>query len=64
MFGRSRKKQVRRALRNKNLQKALDKAGSSHFAKFDQTRAEIPWDEIKAGARVRVTTDTTEKGRP
>ena len=51
MFGRSKRSQARRALRNKNLQAALQKAGASHFAKFETTRAEIPWDEIKAGAR-------------
>ena len=51
MFGRSKKREARRALRNKNLQSALQKAGASHFAKFNKTSAEIPWDEIKAGAR-------------
>ena len=51
MFGRSKKRQTRRALRDKNLQRALKKVGAGHFAKFEKTRAEIPWDEIKANAR-------------
>ncbi|MGA2588086.1 MAG: LUD domain-containing protein [Candidatus Aminicenantales bacterium] len=51
MFGRTKKKEARRALRNKNLQVALARATASHFSKFAKTREEVPWDEIKAKAR-------------
>ena len=50
-FGRSKTKEARRALRNKNLQNALRKAGTSHFLKFEKTREETPWAAIKEKAR-------------
>jgi L-lactate dehydrogenase complex protein LldF len=48
---RRKKREVKRALRSSNLQKALQKASASHFAKYEKTRDEIPWEELKAKAR-------------
>jgi iron-sulfur cluster protein len=45
------KREVRRALRDKNLQNALKKASANHFSKFKKTRDEVPWPEIKEKAR-------------
>jgi iron-sulfur cluster protein len=51
MFGRSRRRAARRALRSESLRRALGKASSSHFEKYAETRASIPWDKIKEEAR-------------
>jgi len=45
------KREVRRALHDKNLQNALKKASANHFSKFKKTRDEVPWPEIKEKAR-------------
>jgi len=45
------KKRIRKALQNKSLQKALDKASSHHFQKFASTTREIPWSEYKKRAK-------------
>lgn len=52
MFGQRRqKKRTRRALENKTLQKALEKASSQHFKKFNATHKEIPWQDLKDRAK-------------
>ena len=51
MFGRTKKREVRRALKSRHLRRALDKASGSHFDKFQKTRAAIPWEKIKEDAR-------------
>jgi len=45
------KKIKRKALQNKSLQKALEKASSHHFQKFASTTREIPWSEYKKRAK-------------
>ncbi|MFP4081792.1 MAG: LUD domain-containing protein [Candidatus Aminicenantes bacterium] len=45
------KRKVKKALQDKNLQKALGRASSHHFKKFDKTKNEIPWQEYKAKAK-------------
>lgn len=51
MFSRSKqKKKARKALKDSNLQKALERASSHHFEKFDKTKKQIPWDEYKEKA--------------
>jgi L-lactate dehydrogenase complex protein LldF len=44
-------KKVKRALGNATLQEALQKASAHHFAKFEATTHEIPWEEIKKKAQ-------------
>lgn len=52
MFSRkSKKREVKKALRNENLQRALGKAADQHFSKYQKTSREIPWGEIKVKAR-------------
>ncbi len=52
MFSRRKqKKRVRKALRDQNLQKALEKASLHHFKKFKTTKDDIPWEEVKQKAR-------------
>lgn len=52
MFRRRRKtKEVKKALGDANLQEALQKASAHHFAKFEATKNEIPWEEIKEKAQ-------------
>jgi iron-sulfur cluster protein len=50
-FPRKQKRKVRRALKDSNLQKALEKASSQHFQKYNSTKNEIKWEEIKEKAR-------------
>ncbi|MGB2765015.1 MAG: LUD domain-containing protein [Candidatus Aminicenantaceae bacterium] len=51
MFPRIKKKrEVKKALQDQNLQKALEKASSHHFKKFNTTKDEIPWEEYKEKA--------------
>ncbi|MFQ6108571.1 MAG: LUD domain-containing protein [Candidatus Aminicenantales bacterium] len=45
------KKKVRKALQDKNLQKALERASSHHFNTFRKTRNVIPWETYKERAR-------------
>jgi iron-sulfur cluster protein len=48
LFRRQRqKKQVKKALSDKPLQQALDRASSQHFQKFAATSKDLPWDQIK-----------------
>jgi len=46
-----RKRKVKRALQDKNLQKALENASIHHHQKFSRTTTEIPWEEYKKRAR-------------
>lgn len=46
-----RKKKVKKALQDKNLQKALERASSQHHLKFSRTTTEIPWEKYKERAR-------------
>jgi L-lactate dehydrogenase complex protein LldF len=48
---RGRTKSVKKALGDTKLQEALEKASSHHFAKFETTKNEIPWEEIKEKAK-------------
>ncbi|MDH4257689.1 MAG: hypothetical protein OEV50_02675, partial [Candidatus Aminicenantes bacterium] len=48
---RKQKKKVKKALNDSNLQKALEKASSSHFKKYNRIKDEIPWEEHKEKAR-------------
>jgi len=50
-FFRSKRRAARKALANPNLQTALKRASTGHFTKFERTRAEVPWDEVKDRAR-------------
>jgi len=45
------KKRVKKALEDVNLQKALEKASSLHFDTFDSTKNDVSWDEIKERAK-------------
>jgi len=47
----AKRKDVREALRNENLQRALKKAGDEHFSKYRKTREEVPWSAYKEKAR-------------
>jgi len=48
------KRKVRKALNDSSLQKALEKASSSHFKKYNRIKDEIPWEEYKERAsRIR-----------
>ena len=52
MFSRkSKRREVKKALRNKNLRRALGKAADQHFSKYKKTREEIPWTSTKEMAR-------------
>lgn len=46
-----RKKNVKKALQDKNLQKALEHASTRHYQKFSRTTSEIPWETYKERAR-------------
>ncbi len=46
-----RKKKVKNALQDKNLQKALERASTHHHQKFSLTTSEIPWEIYKERAR-------------
>lgn len=48
---RKQKRKVKKALKNPNLQKALEKTSFHHFSKFNVTKNEIPWEEYKKKAR-------------
>ena len=50
-FPRKQKRKVRKALKDSNLQKALEKASSQHFQKYNSTKNEIEWEKIKEKAR-------------
>jgi iron-sulfur cluster protein len=47
----ARKRKVRKALKDKNLQKALERTSSHHFKKFSHTTNHIPWKEYKERAK-------------
>jgi L-lactate dehydrogenase complex protein LldF len=51
LFGRSKRRAARKALGNPSLQTALKRASAGHFSKFEVTRDEVPWDEIRDRAR-------------
>ncbi len=52
MFSRlKQKRKVRRALKDLNLQKALNRASTQHNQKHLETAKEIPWEEYKEKAR-------------
>lgn len=52
MFSRkSQKRKVKKALQDENLQKALERASSHHFKKFNKTKNEIPWEKYKEKAK-------------
>ena len=48
---RSKRRAARKALADSSLQTALKRASTGHYSKFERTRAEVPWDEIKERAR-------------
>lgn len=45
------KKKVKNALQDSSLQKALEKASSQHFNKFNKTKDEIQWEDYKEKAQ-------------
>jgi len=45
------KKRVKKALADENLQTALRRASSQHFQKFDAITKDVPWDQIKEKAK-------------
>jgi iron-sulfur cluster protein len=47
LFRRKQRKRAKKALNDKHLQKALEKASSRHFEKFDTTKDSVPWEDIK-----------------
>ena len=52
MFSRRKqKKKIKKALDDSSLQKALEKASTHHFKKYNRTKNEIPWDEYKEKAK-------------
>ena len=52
MFSRRKqKKKIKKALDDSSLQKALEKASTHHFEKYNRTKNEIPWDEYKEKAK-------------
>ncbi len=52
MFSRLRKKKkIKRSLKDLNLQKALGRASSEHYQKYQKTIQEIPWEDIKKRAQ-------------
>jgi L-lactate dehydrogenase complex protein LldF len=50
-FPRKQKKKVKKALNDSNLQKALERATSQHFKKYNRIKDEIPWEDYKEKAR-------------
>ncbi|MDH7513721.1 MAG: LUD domain-containing protein [Clostridiales bacterium] len=52
MFSRFRKKRkIKRTLKDLNLQKALGRASSEHYQKYQKTTQEIPWEDLKKRAQ-------------
>lgn len=52
MFPRRKKKrEIKKALQNATLQKALERASLHHFNKFNTTKDEIPWEDYKEKAK-------------
>lgn len=47
----SQKRKIKNALQDENLQKALEKASSNHFQKFNSTKNNIPWQNYKERAK-------------
>jgi len=47
----SRKRKIKKALEDENLQKALDKASFRHFQKFNKMKREISWEKQKERAK-------------
>jgi len=50
-FSRKQKRKIRKALKDPNLQKALEKASSQHFQKYNSTKNKVDWDKLKDKAR-------------
>ena len=48
---RKQKKKVKKALDDSSLQKALEKASTHHFKKYNRLKNEIPWSEYKEKAK-------------
>jgi iron-sulfur cluster protein len=48
---RHQKKRAEKALENKTLQKALERASSQHFQKFNATHKDVPWQDLKDRAK-------------
>jgi len=48
---RKKKRKIKKALQDSNLQKALEKASSRHFEKFNTTKNDIPWEKYKEKAK-------------
>ena len=48
---RKQKREIKKALQNENLQKALERASLHHFKKYNTTKDEIPWEEYKKKAK-------------
>ena len=48
---RRQKRKIQKALKDSNLQKALQKASSQHFQKYNSTKNKIEWEKIKERAR-------------
>jgi iron-sulfur cluster protein len=52
LFSRLRqKRKVKRTLKDLNLQKALERASSQHYQKYQETTQEIPWEDYKKRAQ-------------
>lgn len=49
--GRGKTKKIKKALGDATLQKALEKASSRHYVKYEATKNEISWEEIKEKAK-------------
>ena len=45
------KKRLKKTLKNKNLQQALQTASSHHYLQYKETTKNIPWEEYKKKAR-------------
>jgi L-lactate dehydrogenase complex protein LldF len=48
---RKKKREIKKALQNENLKKALERASLHHFNKFNATKNEIPWEDYKEKAK-------------
>jgi len=48
---RKKKREIKKALQNANLKKALERASLHHFNKFNATKNEIPWEDYKEKAK-------------
>jgi iron-sulfur cluster protein len=48
---RKKKREIKKALQNSNLKKALERASLRHFNKFNATKNEIPWEDYKEKAK-------------